>query len=108
MLVALMYDNGAVGSIHYSREIPSLFRGLRLSKLSGRRRVITFESNGLFVLVRGEGAPTVHFPGFRDMRGYQAMYRDFARAIREGGVPEMNLERALEDHALMDQIYAAV
>src|SRR5687767_11645512 len=29
MLVAFRYDNGAVGSVYYSREIPSLFQGLR-------------------------------------------------------------------------------
>jgi predicted dehydrogenase len=34
------------------------------------------------------------------------MYRDFLRAIREGGSPEMSLERAIEDQRLMDQIYA--
>ena len=108
MLVAFRYDNGAVGSLYYSREIPSLLRGLRLSKLFGRRRIITFESNGLFVFVRGEGMPSLLFPGFRDIRGYQAMYRDFARAIHEQGVPEMSLERAIEDQRLMDQIYEAV
>src|SRR5207244_9104143 len=42
MMVAFTYDNGAVGSLYYSREIPSLFRGLRLSNLFGRRRVISF------------------------------------------------------------------
>jgi predicted dehydrogenase len=108
MLVAFRYDNGAVGSLYYSREIPSLFRGLRLSKLFGRLRVITFESNGLFVFVRGAGLPSLLFPGFRDIRGYQAMYRDFARAIRERAVPEMSLERAIEDQRLMDQIYEVV
>jgi len=108
ILVAFRYDNGAVGSLYYSREIPSLLRGLRLSKLYGRRRIITFESNGLFVFVRGEGMPSLLFPGFRDIRGYQAMYRDFARAIHEQGVPEMSLERAIEDQRLMDQIYEAV
>ena len=77
MMVAFRYDNQAVGSLYYSREIPSLLRGLRLSKLYGRSGVITFESNGVFVLVRGRGAPKVLFPGFRDMRGYRAMYRDF-------------------------------
>jgi len=106
MLVSFTYDNGAVGSLYYSREIPSLFRGLRLSKLFGRRRVITFESNGLFIAIRGEGTPRLRFPGFRDMRGYRAMYRDFVRSIREGRQPEMNLERAMDDHALMDQIYS--
>ena len=108
MLVSFTYDNGAVGSLYYSREIPSLFRGLRLSKLFGRRQVITFESNGSFVLVRGEGAPQLRFPGFRDMRGYRAMYGDFVRAIRDGRVPEMSLEAAMDDQRLMDQIYASL
>jgi predicted dehydrogenase len=106
MLVAFTYDNGAVGSLYYSREIPSLFRGLRLSKLFGRRRVITFESNGLFVVVRGDGMPQLRCPGFSDIRGYRAMYRDFARSIRDGRQPEMSLERAMDDQRLMEQIYA--
>jgi predicted dehydrogenase len=108
MLVSFTYDNGAVGSLYYSREIPSLFRGLRLSKLFGRRRVITFESNGAFVLVRGEGVPQLRFPGFRDMRGYRAMYADFVRAIRDARAPEMSLDAAMDDQRLMDQIYASL
>lgn len=107
MMVAFRYDSGAVGSLYYSREIPSLFRGLRLSKLFGRKGVISFESNGSFVLVRGTGLPKLLLPGFRDIRGYQAMYRDFAGAIRDGRAPEMSLERAIDDQRLMDQIYAS-
>jgi len=106
MMVAFRYDNDAVGSLYYSREIPSLFRGLRWSKLFGRRGVITFESNGLFVFVRGEGWPRLIFPGFRDIRGYQAMYRDFVTSARSGRQPEMSLERAMEDQTLMEEIYA--
>lgn len=106
MMVAFRYDNGAVGALYYSREIPSLFRGLRLSKLFGRKGIITFESNGAFVVVRVRGRlPRLIVPGFRDIRGYQAMYRDFARSIREGGVPEMSLERAIGDQRLMDRVY---
>jgi len=105
MMVAFHYDNGAVGSLYYSREVPSLFRGLRLSKLFGRKGVITFESNGAFVVVRGVGGPRLIFPGVRDIRGYQAMYRDFARAIHTGQAPEMSLERAMDDQRLMDRIY---
>lgn len=108
MLVAFRYDNGAVGALYYSREIPSLFRGLRLSKIMGRDGVISFESNGLILLVRGRGLPRVILPGFRDIRGYQAMYRDFVTCIRQGGQPEMSLERAIEDQRLMDRIYAGV
>ena len=108
MMVAFRYDNGATGALYYSREVPSLLKGLRLSKLFGRRGIITFESNGLFVLARGNGLPRLLFPGIRDVRGYQAMYRDFISAIRAGRAPEMSLERAMEDHQLMDQVYTSV
>jgi predicted dehydrogenase len=105
MMVAFRYDNDAVGSLYYSREIPSLLRGLRVSKLLGRGGIISFESNGLFVVVRGGGLPRLIIPGLRDIRGYRAMYRDFVRSIREGRQPEMSLERAIDDQRLMDQIY---
>jgi predicted dehydrogenase len=108
MMVAFRYDNDAVGSLYYSREIPSLLRGLRLSKLLGRDGIISFESNGLFILVRGGGLPRLVIPGFRDIRGYQAMYRDFVRAIRQQRAPEMTLERAMEDQRLMELAYANV
>lgn len=108
MMVALEYDNRAVGALYYSREIPSLFMGARLSKIFGRRGIITFESNGAFVVARGAGWPRLLQPGLRDIRGYAAMYRDFADAIGDGRSPEMSLERAMEDQALMDQVYASV
>jgi predicted dehydrogenase len=79
-----------------------------VSKLYGREGIITFESNGGFVVARGRGLPRVVFPGARDVRGYQAMYRDFAESIRSGRAPEMSLERAMDDHRLMDQIYASL
>ena len=107
MLVAFRYDTDAVGALYYSREVPSLFRGLRVSKLFGRSGIITFESNGAFVLVRGRGAPRLLFPGLRDVRGYQAMYRDFLGAIGSGRAPEMNLETAIADQRVMDQIYSS-
>ena len=108
MMVAFEYDNGAAGSLYYSREIPSLLRGLRVSKLFGRKGVITFESNGAFLLARGNGMPRLMFPGFRDIRGYRAMYLDFYRAIREGAQPDMSIERAIEDQALMERVYGTI
>ena len=108
MMVAFRYDNGAVGTLYYSREIPSLLQGVRISKIFGRQGIISFESNGAVVLVRGAGMPRLLFPGVRDIRGYQAMYRDLVRAVRTGSTPEMSLERAIDDQRLMDQIYASV
>ena len=106
MLVAFRYENGAAGALLYSREVPSLLRGVRVSKLFGRDGVITFESNGGFVLVRSRGLPRLLFPGVRDIRGYRAMYRDFLDAVRSGRPPEMRLEAAMDDQRIMDQIYA--
>lgn len=108
MMVAFEYDTGAVGALYYSREVPSLLQGLRVSKLYGRKGVISFESNGSILLVRGRGVPRLTFPGFRDIRGYRAMYRDFHRAITTGAVPEMSLERGMDDQHLMGQIYASL
>ena len=106
MMVAFRYDNDAVGTLYYSREVPSLLRGLRVSKLFGREGIISFESNGAFVVVRGRGLPRLLCPGFRDIRGYRAMYRDFLGAIRSGRTPEMSLETAMADQRVMEQIYA--
>jgi predicted dehydrogenase len=108
MMVAFQYDNGAAGALYYSREVPSLLRGARVSKIFGRDGIITFESNGLFVVARGNGLPRMTIPGLRDIRGYRAMYRDFLNAIRTGAAPEMSLERAVEDQRLMDQVYRSV
>ncbi len=103
-LVAFDYDNGAVGALFYSREVPALMRGLQVSKLYGRRGVIAFESNGGAIIVHTRGVPRVVHPGWRDIRGYRAMYVDFAAAIRAGRQPEMSLERAADDHRLMEQV----
>ena len=108
MLVAFQYDNSAAGTLYYSREIPSLLKGVRQSKIFGRQGIITFESNGLFILARGRGLPRVSWPGVTDFRGYRAMYRDFLRAIASGEPPEMSLERAMDDQRLMDQVYASL
>lgn len=108
MVASFAYDNGAAGAIFYSREAPVLLRGLSFSAIFGQRGVITFESNGGLVVARGRGLPRVILPGFRDIRGYEAMHRDFVTAVRTGRAPEMSLERAIEDQALMDQIYAGL
>jgi predicted dehydrogenase len=108
MMVAFQYDNSAAGSLYYSREIPSLLKGMRQSKIYGRKGIITFESNGLFVLARGQFLPRVIWPGITDFRGYRAMYRDFLHAIRSRQSPEMSIERAMDDQRLMDQVYASL
>ena len=58
------------------------------------------------VRARCKAGRGVIVPGFRDIRGYQAMYRDFVRSVRTGRQPEMSLERAMEDQKLMEDVYA--
>jgi predicted dehydrogenase len=103
MMLTLDYD-GPAGALLYSWEIPSLFKGLRISRIWGRKGSISFESNGLFVVVRGRRW-RVLFPGIRDISGYRAMFEDFLHAIRSGTDPALDLEAARRDLELVEQAY---
>jgi UDP-N-acetylglucosamine 3-dehydrogenase len=104
MMLALDYDSGPVGALYYSWEVPSLLKGLRLSRIWGREGSITFESNGLFVIVRGR-RKRILFPGLRDIAGYGAMFDDFLRSIRDNVPPEYDLQLAERDLRLVEQAY---
>jgi UDP-N-acetylglucosamine 3-dehydrogenase len=78
-----------------------------MSRIYGTRGSVAFESNGLFVLVTG-GRPRLVFPGFRDISGYRAMFRDFFDALRTGSEPLMSLERAQRDSELIEAAYRIV
>ncbi len=107
LLVAFTYREGPVGTLFYSWEIPSLFRGLRLSRIFGRQGSITFESNGVFALVHGTRNALV-FPGFRDISGYRAMFADFLQAMAENRQPRYHLDLARRDVQLIEQIYTSI
>ena len=103
MMLTLDYD-GPAGALLYSWEVPSLFKGLRISRIWGREGSITFESNGLFVMVRGRRR-RIFFPGLRDISGYRAMFEDFLHAIRSGTGAAFDLEAARRDLELVEQAY---
>ena len=107
MLVAIEYAEGAVGSLYYSWEIPSLFKGLRISRIFGSKGSITFESNGLFIIVNGVRKRVI-IPKLTDVAGYKTMFRDFVRALREGAEPQMNLDLAQRDLTLIETIYESI
>lgn len=100
-LVVARYAEGAVGTLHHSWEVPSLLQGLRLSRLTGTLGSATFESNGLVLFVRARRWRLV-FPGFRDIRGMQGMFRDFLEALATGAAPRMTLAMARRDLALVE------
>lgn len=95
-LVVGRYAEGAVATLHHSWEVPSLLQGLRLSRLTGTSGSATFESNGLVLFQRARRVRLV-FPGFRDIRGVRAMFRDFIGALREDREPLMTLGLARRD-----------
>jgi UDP-N-acetylglucosamine 3-dehydrogenase len=98
------YAGGAVGTLHHSWEIPSPLRGLRLSALYGTEGTATFESNGLFLSVRGRRRrASLLRPA--DLVGYGAMFRDFLGALREDREPRFTLALARRDLELVERIY---
>ena len=104
MLVVVQYEQGAVGTLHHAWDTASLFRGLRLSRIYGTHGSVTFESNGLFALVRTSGVRVV-VPGLRDIAGYRAMFADFIGCLRENHEPEMTLAHARRDLELVEAAY---
>lgn len=106
MLLTFEFQEGAVGTLSYSWEVPSTARGLRLSKIYGRSGTITFESNGLWVFCHGKRT-RFHVPGLVDLAGYRAMWSDFIRALKDGTEAEFTLRHARRDLELVEQAYAS-
>jgi UDP-N-acetylglucosamine 3-dehydrogenase len=105
MQVSFDYENGPAGMLSYSWEVPSTAKGLRLSKIYGRAGTITFETNGLWVLLHGKKT-RIYVPGLRDLAGYAAMWADFVQAWKTGREPAMTLAQARRDLELVEQAYA--
>jgi predicted dehydrogenase len=104
MQVVFEFEEGAVATLLYSWEINTLFFGLRLSKIFGTKGSITLESNGLFLFVRGKKWRFI-LPGFSDIVGKKAMFRDFFKALRSGEEPEFNLALAKRDLTFIEKAY---
>ena len=102
-LVVVRYANGAVGSLAQSWEIPSALKGMRMSRIFGTVGSVTFESNGVFLFQRARRTRLL-FPGFRDMLGYHAMFRDFLASVRSRAQPRFSMELARQDMALLEAI----
>ena len=104
MLVVAQYEEGAVGTLHHAWDTPSLLRGLRISRIYGSSGSIAFESNGLFVLIRGRRTRLI-VPLLRDIGGYRAMFADFITCLSEGRQPRMTLAHARRDLELVEAAY---
>jgi len=107
ILITMEYEEGPVGTLYHSWDTPSLFKGLRLSKIYGREGSITFESNGIFIFVRGRRKLLI-FPGLKDIAGYKGMFQDFVDCIRNGREPMFTFDLAEQDIKLIEKIYESI
>jgi predicted dehydrogenase len=105
----LGYEGGLEIDLHYAWDVPSLTKGIfQHSRVDGDAGRILFESNGIYVDVRGPGRKGLGFPGFRDLMGYGAMTDDFLRSVDTGATPYSNLERARRDLDIVFRAYDAL
>ena len=106
-LVMLKYDNGMAATLSYSWEVPSMFKGLRISRVFGTKGSITFETNGLFVLVRGIQKRVI-LPRLSDISGFKAMLRDFTTCLENRQSPRFTTEAARKDMVLLEAAYQSM
>lgn len=104
--MVVSYEEGPVGTLLYSWEINTLFKGLRLSRIYGTEGSITFESNGVFVFVRGKKWRFILLPGLTDLTGSKTMFADFFQALRNGREPAFRLALARRDIAMIEEAYS--
>ena len=100
-------DKGTIINLFYSWEIDTIFKGLRLSRIYGTEGSITFESNGLFIFVRGKKIK-LFFPGFKNITGIAPMLLDFMEAIKQNKTPQFTWQMAVKDLRLIEEIYGNI
>ena len=106
-LALFRYEGGAVGALAQSWEIPSILKGVRVSRIFGTAGSVSFESNGVFVIQRARRT-RLWLPGFRDMLGYRAMFRDFLGTVRDRMEPRYSLAVARRDLELLEEMRPAL
>jgi len=101
------YEGGVAGVLQYSWEIASPLKGLRLSALYGTEGTATWETNGIFLFLRGRRL-RLTLPRPVDIAGYAAMWRDFVPALRENREPAFNFTLARRDLELVEALSASM
>lgn len=106
-LTVIGYTNGSAATLSYSWEVPSLFKGLRISRVFGTEGSITFETNGLFVIAAGRKKRVI-LPGLSDISGYRSMLKDFIAGLTSDREPRFSTKKARRDLVLLEQAYASM
>jgi hypothetical protein len=107
--LTLSYEGGMKVHLHYAWDVPSWGKGtFQHSRIDGDTGRIVFESNGIYVDVRGPGRKGLSFPGFGDLMGYGTMTEDFLGCIVSSDTPYSNLVRARRDLEIVLAAYESL
>jgi UDP-N-acetylglucosamine 3-dehydrogenase len=101
------FDGGPVGRLFHSWNTTTHVFGLGMSRILGTDGNIHFESNGVFAAVLGR-RHRVRLPGFRDLMGYRGMWRHLVTCLSEGREPEISLDVARRDLAVVEAAYRSL
>jgi len=104
--ITVKFDNGTFGTLFHSWFVPNTFKGMALSKIYGTEGNITFESNGLFAIVKGNRF-SMSF-SFRDFLGFGAMHRSFIENYRTQKPWEPDYNRIRTELALIEAAYRSL
>lgn len=106
-ITRLHYKDGAVAELHYSWSAKSPTKGLfQHSRIIGSTGTITFESNGLYILLNSNGRRRIFLPDSLDIGGYRAMIADFLDCLRKKDKkPYSDFKKAKRDLEIVFQAY---
>ena len=107
MQVTANTSQGTIINLQYSWEVNTLLFGLRLSKILGTEGSITFESNGILLIARGN-KKKISFPGLSKITGFKPMFRDFFVSLRAGKQPELTYQMAQKDLEIIEAAYQSL
>ena len=105
MLVA--FEDGPVGRLFHSWNTTTHVFGLGMSRILGTDGNIHFESNGVFATVLGR-RHRIRIPGLRDLMGYRGMWRHLVECLRAGRAPQISLDIARRDLAVVEAAYRSL
>lgn len=105
--ILVSFAEGPVGRLFHSWNTTTRIFGLGMSRILGTEGNIHFESNGVFLTVLGR-RHRIRIPGLRDLMGYRGMWKHLATCLREGREPEISLDVARRDLAVVEAAYRSL
>ncbi len=107
IILCVKFDNGLVGKLLHSWRIPNPLKGVGISKIYGTDGVITFESNGLYVSLKGKKKKR-SFINPADFLGFKAMHKEFIDAYKADKDWQPSLERTKVELNLIETAYRSI